>query len=202
MAIAGKVGAVYAQTEDAAITFTDEATTANGDYTRYAIADADKRFWDKATAVVVKVDGTTETSGYTIEHAGGVVVFAVARDGDDVVTVSGKHWTMEQVGGFYNWSLELSVDMQEAPEFGDTWKKHVPTQNGFSGSAERYWGNERFFDALGTEVAIALYVDASDTLARYEAYAYISGDGIEDAADNIVNESIDFQGNGAVYYRP
>jgi hypothetical protein len=38
MTISGKVGAVFVQTVDAPISFSNEATTANNSFTRYAIS--------------------------------------------------------------------------------------------------------------------------------------------------------------------
>lgn len=203
MAIAGKLGAVYVQTTDAAITFTTEATTANGTaYTRYSIAAPAKRYWDKNSAVTVKKNGSTITTGFTIEYVGGVVVFAVALINTDVITVSGKYWTVSQVGGFFNWSLDIAMATEEVPTFGDTFKSYMPTLYEWSGSAEKYWGDNAFLTAIGTEVVVVLYADSASTMARYEGFAVITADGIEDAVDGIITETLDFTGNGSLYFRP
>jgi hypothetical protein len=202
MAIAGKLGAVYVQTTDAATAFTNEATTKNGDFTRWTITAATKRYWDKDTAVTVKKNGGTITTGFTIEYVGGVIVFNPAILTSDVITVSGKYWTVSQVGGFFNWSLDAAVATEEATAFGDSFKGYVPTLAEWSGSAEKYWGDAAFLTALGTEVVVVLYADASSSYARYEGFAVITADGAETPVDGLITETIDFTGNGALYYRP
>lgn len=201
MALAGKLGAVYVQTDAAPVAFTNEATTANTARTRYTITDTAKRYWSKGTAVVVKVGGTTVTTGYTLEYAGGVVVFNVAQAVGAVVTVTGAYVVLAQAGGFFGWSVEPTMDMQEKTTFqSNGWKEFEPTIKGFTGSAEAYWGDEQFFDALGTEVIVALYLNESTGL-RYEGYAVISSDGISTAVDELIQETVDFTGDGPICYR-
>lgn len=199
--IAGKVGAVFIQTLDTSVTFTAEATTGDVGHLRYTITAGAKRYWDPSAAVTVRVDGSTVTTGFTIEYAGGVIVFD-ASQGASVITVSGKFFYVAQVGGFFNWSIDLAVDTAEATAFGDGWKAYVPTIKGFNGTAEMYWGDERFFTMLGRTVIFAFYADATTSLARYEGFGVISGDGVEVNVDDLVKESIDFQGTGQLYYRP
>ena len=201
MALAGKLGAVYVQTDDAPVAFTDEATTANAARTRYTITDTTKRYWSKGTAVVVEVGGVAVTTGYTLEYAGGVVVFDVAQGVGAVVTVTGAYVALAEAGGFYNWSLEPSVDMQEKTAFQSSgWKEFESTVKGFTGSAEAFWGDDQFFTALGTEVIVALYLNEATGL-RYEGYAVISGDGISTAVDELIQETVDFTGDGPICYR-
>ena len=90
MPIAGKLGAVYRTDGNASTAFTTEATTSNATYTRYSITNSAKRFWDDAVSVTVKKNGTTITTGFTIEYAGGVVVFTTPNLNTDVITVSGS----------------------------------------------------------------------------------------------------------------
>lgn len=66
---------------------------------------------------------------------------------------------------------------------------------------ESYWGDEEFFTGLGKEVVIALYADATASKQRYEGFGIISSDGIETAVVGIVNETIELQGIGQLYYR-
>ena len=51
------------------------------------------------------------------------------------------------------------------------------------------------------EVVISLYVDTTSSRARYEGYGIISSDNVEAAVDDVVNDSIEIQGVGALYYR-
>lgn len=197
-AIAGKVGSIYMKTSAVATTFTDEACT-NVDNTVYYITDTDKRYWDKNTAVVVEVDATPET-GVTIDHVGGRITFDTPLAGTETVTVSGKYWTVSELAGFYNWSLDTSADMEDCTTFASSgWREFTPTLKGFTISAEAYWQDETFQDRLAEEVVVSLYANEAND-ERYEGFAYITSDSVETPVDGLVQESVEFTGNGELYY--
>ena len=201
MALHGMMGAVYVQTSDAPVTFTDEATTADATRKRYTITDVTKRYWDKNTDVLVKKNNTVITTGFHIEHAGGAVVFDEALLATDEITVSGKYVALEQAGGMFNWSLDLAVDTQEKTTFqSGEWREFEATLVSFTGSAEAYWGDDRFFQLLGEEMIIVLYVD-KDGPAAYEGYAIFNGDGITTDVNELIQEEIEFTGVGPICYR-
>lgn len=201
MALAGKVGAVHVQTSAAPVAFVDEATTGDAAKKRYTINNAAKRYWDKNTAITVKKNAVVQTSGFTIEYAGGVVVFDVALT-TEAITVSGSSLTVAQAGGFFNWSADLGAEMSDVTTFAsNSWKEHIPTIKEFSGSAEAYWGDDTFFNKLGMEVVVVLYADAGSAKIRFEGFAIIIGDSIETSVDAVIQESINFQGVGPLYYR-
>lgn len=198
-AIAGKVGSIYMKTSDVAATFTDETCTNTGDNTVYYITDTAKRYWDKDTAVTVDVDAVLET-GVTIDYIGGRITFDTPLSGSEAVTVSGKYWTVSELAGFYNWSLDLSADMEDCTDFqSNGWREFVPTLKGFTISAEAYWQDETFQDRLGEEVVVALYTNESND-ERYEGFAYITSDSIETPVDGLVQDTVEFTGNGELYY--
>lgn len=202
MAIAGHVGAVYMENSDPPTAFTKKPTKPNADFTRYELTDTTKRYWDKNAPVLVYVNDALVSIGFQLEHCGGVVVFAAALAADDSVKVSGMSLTVTQRGGFFNWSCELSSDTSDISTFqGEGWKENVPTIKGFTASADSYWGDREFSQSLGKEVIIALFVDNTASKKRYEGYAVISSDSIETAVDDIVNETIDFEGTERLYYR-
>lgn len=202
MSLSGKVGAVFVQTADAPVSFSEEVTTGSLDCKRYTISDAAKRYWDKETPVTVKVNTVVVSIGFTLEYCGGVVVFEAPLEPEDVVTVSGKYLTVAQHGGFFNWSADLELETSDITTFQSAgWKENLPTVKGFTASAESYWGDEEFFAGMGKEVVIALYTDATASKLRYEGFGIISSDSIETAVDDIVNETIEIQGTGPLYYR-
>ncbi len=202
MAIAGKIGAVFLQTEDAPASFTKKATVGNAERTRYTITDEACRYIDKTADMTVYVNNVVFDSGWWIEPLGGVVCFIAPLDEDGVITVSGKSIAVAQAGGFFNWSVELLADTADVTTFeSGGWKESLPTIKGFSASAECYWANEKLSGRLGQEVIIAMYVDTSPSKKRYEGYAIISGDSIEVAVDDLVNESIEFEGTDRLFYR-
>ena len=199
MAISGIAGALYIAT-GTSVTFTDEATTASADYKRYTITNTAKRFWDKKTTITVKKNGVAVSSGYTIEYAGGVIVFNTALASTDVVTVSGKYIPLTQVAGIYNWKLEFENDEKDVTTFlSNGWREILPVVSGFTVSAEGYWADATFFNNINKEIGLQLFVDTTGK-RRYEGFVYIKKNGIEVPADDIVKENIEFTGNGQIYY--
>jgi hypothetical protein len=201
-AISGKVGAVYMQTDAVAQTFTTEAMTDEGAHTRYYITNRSKAYWDKASTLTVYVDGNpADEADYVVEYAGGYVEFD-ASQGASVITVTGKYLTLAQAGGFFNWSLDLSMNVNDVTTFASSgWKESLPTLKDWKASAEAYWQDESITDFLGTEVVIVFYVDVGANAYRYEGHGIISSNAVETAVDDIINESVEIQGNGGIYYR-
>jgi hypothetical protein len=203
MAVVGMTGAVYvSDVNTAPVSFSDKPCTGDAQRKRYQINDSDMRYWDPSTPVLVEVDGDTVSTGFTLEHAGGFVVFDTARDAEDEVTVSGKYLTLIQAGGFFNWSIDGDADDAEATTFASGgWKEFARTLKGWSGSAEAYWGDTQFFDSLGKTVVVKLFVDAGEAQDCLEGFAIINGDGIENPVDGLVQETVEFTGTGPLYLR-
>jgi predicted secreted protein len=203
MAIAGKIGAVYVSDIDTApVSFTDQATTKDGTNTRYQVTNAAYRYWPLDATITVKKNGSTVTSGYTLERAGGYVVFDSPLQPTDTVTVSGQALTLVQCGGFFNWSIDFEQETTEATTFASNgWKEFAATVKGWSGSAEAYWGDDRFFKSLGNIIVVKLFVDSGASQKCFEGFAIINSEGIESAVDELVTDKIDFEGVGPIYTR-
>lgn len=203
MAISGKIGAVYvSDVNTAPVAFTDQATIADVAYRRYQVANVAYRYWPLNVAITVKKNGSIITSGFTLERAGGFVVFDAALLATDVVTVSGQALTLVQCGGFFNWSVDMKAELQEATTFASGgWKEHVLTVEGWSGKAEAYWGDDRFFKSLGEILVVKLFVDSGASQRCFEGFAIVTSDSIETSVDKIVSEKIEFEGIGPLYAR-
>lgn len=201
MAISGAIGAIYKASGTSA-TFTNAPMTNTGDNKRYKITDATKAYWDTTAALTVKVDGVTVTSGFTVEYAGGNVVFD-ASQGASVVTVTGKSFTVAAIGGGYNWSVDIESELVECTDFNSSgFKKYTPITSGFSGSFETYWSSGENFSELGNQLLVlVLYTDNTANKNRYEGYAIISANNVENPVDGLVTDNCDFTGTGKLYYR-
>lgn len=200
MPIAGKLGAFYCSTNAASASFTDEATTKASPWTRYKITNQAKRFWDDTAALTVKKNGATITTGFTVEWAGGELVFNPPLISTDTVTVSGKYFAMEQQAGIFEWKLDGNADLKDVTTFASLgWKEQVALLKSITISAQGYWANNNFFGRLGTKLAVSLFVDTTSN-KRYEGYMFIKKNGIEQPVDDVVKEQIDMEGTGIFYY--
>jgi hypothetical protein len=204
MAITGMTGAVYvSDVNTASAVFNYESCSAvDAQRKRYQIDDDELQYWDPDYPVLVEVNDEPVAAGFTLEHAGGYVVFDETLDAEDEVTVSGKALKLIQAGGFFNWSIDGDADDAEATTFASGgWKEYKRALIGWSGSAEAYWGDEQFFDSLGKTVVVKLFIDAGEAQDCLEGFAIINGEGIENPVDGLVQESIDFTGTGPLYIR-
>jgi hypothetical protein len=203
MAISGKIGAVYVSDVDTApVSFADEATTADAERKRYQVTNPARRYWPLDEPITVKKNAQVITAGFTLERAGGFVAFDAPLLIEDVVTVSGKALTLVQCGGFFNWSADPKGEDADATTFASGgWKEFQRVLNSWSGSAEAYWGDGRFFDSLGEIIVVKLFVDSGSSQRSLEGFALITAEGIETAVDALVKEKIDFEGVGPLYPR-
>ncbi len=198
MAVAGKIGAVY-KADGVSTTFTDETTTADAAKLRYRITNAAKRYWDDSAAVTVKKNGVTQSNGFTLEMAGGVVVFTAALT-SEVILVSGKYFTVAQMATFFDWKLDIERDTKDVTTFASNgWKESLSTLIGWSASAEGYWADGSFLAMVGNRIILVLYVDYVGA-DRYEGYIILKKNSIEEPVDDIVKETVEFEGTGALYY--
>jgi len=196
------VSGSYYLVGETGIEFTDEATTANAAKTRYTITDATKRYWDQNTVPVVKKGVDVVTSGYKIEYPGGVVVFDTPQE-DETITVSGKYITVEQLAGFFNWSLTVNNNTIDVTAFeSDEWQEFILATKNFTVSAEKFWASDgNFLDRMGSEVILVLYTDFGTAKTRFEGYAVISTSAVSVPVDGLVNDQLNFQGKNGIYMR-
>lgn len=203
---AGRLGSVYAKTDDVATAMTDEATTERTT-TRFQITNAVKRYIDQNTAITVKVNTVVQTSGYSIEYAGGFIVFDTSKTGT-TVTITGAYWTMAVVAQLYEWKFASKMGKATCTPFGTTTGVHrIATSLDFSGSFEGYWLTDDYYRVIGTlggttgltgtSLPVKLYTDAS---YHYEGYAILDLD-VDCASDEVVKDSHSFEGDGMWYAR-
>ena len=203
MPTAGKVGGVYASTTASTSTFTNAATTADSAKTRYSITDRSKAAWPLGSSVTVKVNGTTVTTGYSIEYAIGTVVFDAALT-TETVTVTGTYQPVSEMGGFYSWTADTSVGSTENTDFvaaRDGWSTYQCTgPNGSKVSAQRYWDTSGFRQRVGDAVLIKCFVDVSSG-EHYAGWAVVTSDKSSGDVQGLVDEPIEFTITGGLYHR-
>lgn len=208
MAIAGKVGAVYTLDPDAESTlFAGGAQVCTGcpERKRYCVSEGE-RYLDPSKTVTVYRNEEPVIGGFYIEHISGCVVFREAQKAGDAITLLASYFDpddIKQSGGCFNWSLSPSVDEKNVTTFKSAvdnqgWKSFIPLFKGWTASAEAFWGDHRFFESLGKTVIIKLFTDAGPAQDCLEGYAIVTSDSVEAPGDDVVEESIDFQGVGAL----
>lgn len=106
-----------------------------------------------------------------------------------------------ELAGANAWSIDSSIDAAEAPEFGDTWKKHVAGLLTWSGSLSA-WEQEDdqlLFQAAtaGTSVALLIYPSRNDLTNYYSGNAIFAASSAGDSASP-VSKNATFTGDGAL----
>lgn len=196
--LAGLLGKIYLSSGSSA-SFTTEAMTDSGNHLRYSITDTDLAYWDIDSAITVYVDGSPVTSGYSIEYAGGNIIFETSQ-GASTITVSGKYFTVAEVGGFYNYKVNIEKTMVDITTFGDTFKKVLPILGDWSATAERFYYDETFTDLVGSKLVCVFYMDEASAI-RYEGYAYIKKNDINTPTTDVIKESLELVGESGIYFR-
>lgn len=202
MATPGKVGRVLIQKRDTLpITFTDEAMVPDATNKRFTIVDDTKCYWDRNTPVVVEVDGSPITSGYIAEYPGGVIVFDEEQLGE--VTVSGKYIEVEQLAGFFNWSLTVDNKTIDTTCFeSGEWADFLLATKSWNASADKFWASDAdFTQRLGQEVIVVLYADFGTAKTRFEGYACMNSDAVDVTVNDVIKDKISFQGTEGIYFR-
>ena len=178
------------------LTVTDEAVgTGNGTIKEFDLdypnVDLDSLVV-KVNAVVVK-DYEVTVKGH--------ITFVTAPGSGLAITANYTYWVVAQAGGFHNWAFSLTGDTAERTDFSTTgWKKFVGILKGWTGSAERFWLDEKWMAEMGNLLIVKFYEDTGDPLERHEGWALITGIDVSAAVDTLIMEPISFQGHGKLSY--
>jgi hypothetical protein len=207
-ATAGKVGAVYfrkARIQGTGIAFVDS----NPD----TITDTGSGFVTAGFEAgdLITVSGTTNNNtNYTIDTGGAAAGTLTLVAGDTVTAEgAGANVTIQealpgtQVLGFFNWTLNNSVDLLEVTRFEDAGvEKSIPGIKRWTATAEKHFESTQLTTAswLGDTLLARFFTryDASPDVTNayfYEGYCIVEG--IDVTAENagVVNETITFKGS-------
>jgi hypothetical protein len=199
----GNKAVVYI-TSAPSVSAVDLPCTGDAGRTIYTVNDIAKRFWDKAVAVIVETspDGTTWTpfpTGFTVQYCGGKIIFASARTAGTQVRVDVNYYPVSQLAEAKEWSLDIEVEMLDGTKFGDTWKTNYAGQRSASGSVSQWWVDNFFLANITNPLVAVLYIEDGQP-QRYEAFIKLTSDGVNAAVDNLIEEEINFDTDGEVYY--
>jgi hypothetical protein len=203
-AIAGYQADLY-MASGAGVTFTEEAMTDSGDHTIYTPTTTAHRYWDDTATLLIEKstddgDNWSTVTNYTVDYVGGVVTFASANGGTDLIRASGKYLAISQVGQAFNWELSPSADILDITTFGDDWKVKRVGLHDATGKASQYYLDGTFFALLGSRFVMIFYPHFSAG-ERFEAYAYLKANSIKSAVADAIGEDLDWEVDGKVFYR-
>ena len=106
-----------------------------------------------------------------------------------------------ELSGANAWSIDSTVDAAEAPEFGDTWKKHVAGLLTWSGSLSAWEQTDQkiLFTAAtsGTSVALLIYPVRGTLGDYYSGNAIFAASSAGDSS-SAVSKNATFTGDGTL----
>jgi len=132
----------------------------------------------------------------------GIITVATALLTDEI---AGEAVTIEinlvgPVCGFFSWGADNVCDMLPTTDYCDNGHKtYIAAVKGWTGSAERHWLTEDVLEWIGDNLIIKFYIDVDNSL-RYEGWVFVDAHSVTSAVDTLVNESINFQGDGILSY--
>jgi hypothetical protein len=194
----GRVGGIYKQSIITS-TFVNQASTLQADNKTVIITDTTKvGFVRDLSLFTVKKGGTTITAPYEIHFDR--IIFREAQS-SGVWTISGTYAELEQIGGGYEWSIDLKHNVQDKSAFGDSWETKLSGIVSWSASAKRRWIDDNYIDIVdnGLPIIVRLFTDI-DTFESYVGYGQIDGIKKGDKVDGIVDAEISFAGDGSLIW--
>ena len=120
----------------------------------------------------------------------------------DFALIDNTAYTLECMTLIYNWTVDAQTDVADVTSFlceGVQFKEFIPLLNSFTVSTEAFWGNGDFLDNLTSNFILSLYIDTVNGY-RYDGLGKLTSDGISTDVGDVVNETIEFQGDGDLKY--
>lgn len=141
-AVSGLSAALYKDDPEAAsVTFTDLELSDSGDHLTYQAA-AGSRYWDENETLVVEVDGSPVTSGFTVNYLRGSVTFETSQSGS-TITATGKRRdeaNFQKVIGLFDGKLKIDckeIDTTSCDDGG--WQSSIMGRGSWEFSAGTFY---------------------------------------------------------------
>ena len=207
MALAGYKANVFLST-GASATVTNAAMTDGGAHTVYTITNAANRYWDSNQPITVQTspDGstwTTVTTGFTVQYVGGIITFAVAiSGGTPSCRVTVNAFPVSFLASVQNADLQVDLGIEDSSTFQNppsAWKTKQALMLGGTVKLQKYYIDAFFFTNLQQMMVISLYSGANAN-QRLEGYGYLKNDSIKWAVTKLVEEALDFELHGQLYF--
>ena len=194
----GIVGAIYKQSSTTD-TFTTEAATLQAD-NKSVIIDDDSYvgFVRDKTLFTVYKDAAPVTADYEIHFDR--VIFKEAQTAG-TWTISGTYAELEQIGGAYEWGLDIKQSVQDKTEFGDSGEQNLKGLLGWTASAKRHYIDDDYIDIIddGVPIIFRMFTDV-DNYEGYIGYGQIDGFKAGTKVDGITDGEINVSGDGHIIW--
>lgn len=197
-AVSSLLTALYLADPDAiSVTFTTIALVDAGDHKVYQAAWGSRR-WDNRETLTIKKNGTTVTSGFTVDHLSGKVTFASANLVGDAITASGKKLTLIEVADLRGIQFEGSTKMLGPSEtIRDAFEQYLPGKKNWKLSTDLWFVDGTYWEylAAGRLVAEIFYQYDSSVKKCLVGYAQIDGVNWSVPQDGLQTSKITLQGS-------
>lgn len=143
------------------------------------------------------------STNYNVNYVQGKFEWVTGDPSTGTYTADIAYLTASRVAGGREWQMNVETEAFEVSEFGSSgWREFFPNLAGAGISMSRYWVDSNFFDLINSGNALFL-VDLVVNSAngwRYQTFARVTSDQVNTAVDAIVNEQINLQAHGQVYF--
>lgn len=172
---------------------TDEATTPDAQYKVYQITDPTKQVLDPTAPITVKKNGTTVTSGYTIDRLFGKVKFSSPLQPSDTVTITGQYLPMADAAQAYQFTLTSNVLGEESTVFGQKYVSREVVGRDHSVSFTQWLVVDNdWIDKLQADNIVVVEIKMGAGIRRM--WAVIAADEISGQVRSLQSEALQFQG--------
>jgi hypothetical protein len=191
--LAGKNAKVNAYGSE--IIITAEPTTST-DNQNYQVTTAAHRVLSRTTTIVVKNAGVPTTEVYTLDRLSGRVSFTTSTA--RTITIDGGYLPLVLVTSAHEYNYSLGGKNEDSTIFGNQFVDRTQGIKDIEGSISKFYDTSNYFyNKLITDInfVIEFYADSSGA-ADIRAWAKIKKANPSAKVDGLVDESIDFEGNG------
>lgn len=196
-AVSTLLAALYLADPDAESTpFTTITLVDAGDHLNYQAAWGSRR-WDDRETLTVKKNGTTITTGFTVDYLSGRVTFTSVNLITDVITATGEKLALIEVADLRGNSFEGSAKMLESSTIRDQFEQYLPGKKNWKLSTDLWFVDGTYWEylAAGRLVAEIFYQYDSSVKKCLVGYAQIDGVNWSVPQDGLQTSKITLQGS-------
>lgn len=196
-AVSSLLAALYLVDPDAVSTpFTTITLVDAGDHLNYQAAWGSRR-WDDRETLTIKKNGTTITTGFTVDHLSGRVTFSSANLITDAITATGERLALVEVADLRGMSFEGSAKMLESSTIRDTFEQYLPGKKNWKLSTDLWFVDGTYWEylAAGRLVAEIFYQYDSSVKKCLVGYAQVDGVNWSDPHDGLQTSKVTLQGS-------